>query len=261
MTDILKQIIENKALEVGEARVARPLNELKEAVRDLAPVHSLHEALKNTPGGIIAEFKRRSPSKGWIKKEAQVANIIPAYEEAGAAALSILTDKHFFGGTLSDVEAARPLTHLPILRKEFIIDAYQLYEARAAGADACLLIAAVLGAARCHELTTTAHEIGLEVLLEIHSAEEIEAISPDVDVIGVNNRNLRTFVTDPVQSMNLRPLLPQKAFPISESGLLNPHIARQLREEGYCGFLVGEAFMKADKPGEALRQYLEVLIS
>lgn len=261
MPNILNRIIVNKALEVGEARRQRSLSELKAAVRDLPPVHSLTASLQAHAGGVIAEFKRRSPSKGWIKQQASVATIVPAYQAAGAAAISVLTDKEFFGGSLSDVVEARRHTELPILRKEFVIDAYQLYEARAVGADACLLIVAAIGAARCRELAALAHDIGLEVLLEVHGEDELEAISSHVDVVGVNNRNLCTFVTDVAQSEALLPLLPAGVTAISESGLLDPLAARRLRKAGYQGFLVGEAFMKHHSPAEALKSYLGVLNS
>lgn len=259
MANILEQIVRDKAQEVAAARAARPLAEVRAAAADVPPARSLRLSLELTPGGIIAEFKRRSPSKDWIKREARVDEIIPAYEKAGAAGLSVLTDHRYFGGSLHDVAHARRLTSLPILRKEFVIDAYQLYEARAAGADACLLIVAAIGAERCRELAAEAHEAGLEVVLEVHSEEEIAACSRHVDIIGVNNRNLKVFRTDPAQSEQLYPLLPQGPLPVSESGLLDPLTARHLQEVGYRGFLVGEAFMRTEAPGEALRKYVQTL--
>lgn len=260
MPDILDTIMATKVREVEQARQRIPLRQLEKAVADLgAPCRSLRASLLSHKGGVISEFKRRSPSKDWIKRDAQVAQIIPAYEQAGAAALSILTDTTYFGGSLADVQEARPLTTLPILRKEFVLDEYQLFEARAAGADACLLIAAAIGAKRCRELAHEAHEIGLEVILEIHAEEELDAYSDHVDVIGVNNRNLKVFRTDTAQSERLFPLLPAEALPISESGLLQAETARHLQEVGYKGFLVGEAFMKTASPGDALQTYLSQL--
>ena len=220
---------------------------------------SMRQSILSHRGGIISEFKRRSPSKDWIKREARVEDIIPAYEAAGAAAISVLTDNTYFGGSLQDLIKARSLTNLPILRKDFVIDAYQLLEARVAGADACLLIAAALGADKCHELAEVAHNLKLEVLLEVHCAEELAAYSKHVDIIGVNNRNLKLFKTDTAISEALFAQLPTQALPISESGLLNNQVARHLQEIGYRGFLVGEAFMKTKNPGEALQQYIEPL--
>lgn len=260
MDNILQQIIVTKAEEVAAAKATLPLAELQDKCKDLAPTRSLKASLlSHAEGGIIAEFKRRSPSKDWIKREAKVEDIIPAYERAGAAGLSILTDSNYFGGSLDDVRTARPLTTLPILRKEFVIDAYQLYEARAAGADACLLIAAAIGTERCHELAAVAHEVGLEVILEVHSADELAAYCPEVDIIGVNNRNLKLFKTDTQLSADLYPLLPPNAVPISESGLLQAATARALRQVGYKGFLVGEAFMKTTQPGTTLHDYINTL--
>ncbi len=260
MSHILDTIMATKAVEVAQAKECTPLRELERAVAAVdAPCRSLRASLLSHKGGVISEFKRRSPSKDWIKRNAEVAQIIPAYEQAGAAALSILTDTTYFGGSLADVEQARALTSLPILRKEFVLDEYQLFQARAVGADACLLIAAAIGAKRCHELAREAHNIGLEVILEIHAEDELEAYSDHVDVIGVNNRDLRVFRTDTAQSERLFPLLPAEALPISESGLLQAETARRLQQIGYKGFLVGEAFMKAERPGEALKEYLSQL--
>lgn len=259
MENVLTRIMRDKAEEVAEAKRLRPLAELQSAVKDLPSVRSLRRSLETHDGGIISEFKRRSPSKDWINREARPADIIPSYERAGAAGLSILTDHKYFGGSVADVIEARPLTTLPILRKEFVCDEYQLYEARAIGADACLLIAAAIGNERCRELAATAHALGLEVILEVHAKEEIEAYSEDVDIIGVNNRNLKLFQTSPVQSEELFPFLPKAPLPISESGLLDPAVAHRLKDVGYKGFLVGEAFMRTPRPGDALREYIAAM--
>ncbi len=259
MDNILTQIIAYKAEELIATRQAVPLAEVRDRAADAPPTVSLTQSVKDHKGGVIAEFKRRSPSLGWIRRDANVTDLIPAYEAAGAAALSILTDKAYFGGNIDDIRTARQITSLPILRKEFVIDAYQLYEARAAGADACLLIAAAIGPARCHELADLAHEIGLEVILEIHEPEELTAWSAQVDIIGVNNRDLRSFVTDPERSLALRQYLPERSLPISESGLLDAHVAARLSKAGYRGFLIGEAFMKQPNPGDALKAYLDKL--
>lgn len=259
MANILDKIVTTKRIEVEEAKRKVPLHKLEDCIAKQAPVKSLRHSIETHRGGIIAEFKRRSPSKDWIKRNARPEDIIPQYEKAGAAGLSILTDNVYFGGSLADVKIAREKTSLPILRKEFVIDAYQLYEARAVGADACLLIAAAIGNERCKELASVAHKLGLEVILEVHSKEEIEAYSENVDIIGVNNRNLKVFKTDPQQSVELFEYLPKEVLPISESGLLDPSIATQLQAIGYKGFLVGEAFMRTPEPGKALAQYIEHL--
>ncbi len=259
MDTILDKIVATKQQEVEASEQAVPLVELKAMVRNLPATHSLRQSLLSHKGGIISEFKRRSPSKDWINRTAQVAKIIPAYQAAGAAALSILTDSTYFGGSLQDVKEARSLTTLPILRKDFVVGEYQLYEARAVGADACLLIAAVLGSERCKELAQLANEIGLETILEVHCAEELSAYSSHIDVIGVNNRNLKLFKTDTQISETLFPLLPQGALPISESGLLEAATAQRLQQVGYKGFLIGEAFMKTPRPGDALADYIRQL--
>lgn len=259
MANILDKIIASKQLEVDEAKQKVSIEQLKRQAAMQATPISMRQSILSHKGGIIAEFKRRSPSKDWIKRDARVEDIIPAYETAGAAGLSILTDNQYFGGNINDVKHARSLTSLPILRKEFVIDAYQLYEARAAGADACLLIAAAIGNERCKELAAVAHDIGLEVLLEVHAVEEIEAFSDNVDIIGVNNRNLKYFKTDPQQSVELYNHFPQGVLAISESGLLDPLVANKLQSIGYKGFLVGEAFMRTEQPGAALSHYIQCL--
>ena len=257
--NVLDRIMAVKAREVAEARALRPLSLLERAIADAPPTRSLRQAVARTPGGIISEFKRRSPSKGDIHAEACVADVLPAYERHGAAAASVLTDSSFFGGSLTDLGEARRCCTLPLLRKEFVLDRYQLAEARVAGADAVLLIAAAIGAERCHTLAREAHDMGLEVLLEIHRREELEAWSPCVDLIGVNNRDLTAFRTDPEQSLRLFPHLPAESLPISESGLLDPAWAARLAQCGYRGFLVGEAFMRTASPGEALARYLKAM--
>jgi len=240
--DILEQIIATKRQELAAERH-----------------RSLRAALLASPSGIIAEFKRKSPSRGWIHADAVPEEVVPAYEKAGAAALSILTDESYFGGSLDFIRRVRPLVDIPILRKDFIIDPRQLADARAAGADAVLLIAACLTKEACAELVREAHRLGLEVLLEIHSPEELSYVSPETDVVGVNNRHLGSFVTEVKTSFELAPLLRAKGVPvfISESGLSDPATVRALRGEGFRGFLMGESFMKCDDPGAALKSFLE----
>ena len=223
------------------------------------PRISMRACLSASPSGIIAEFKRRSPSKGWIKENAQADIIPPAYEAAGASALSILTDEKFFGGNLKDIRTVRSKVQLPILRKDFIIDEYQLYQARIVGADAILLIAAALRKEQCRMLAAKAHELGLEVLLEIHSEQELEYIEDNIDMVGVNNRNLGTFHTDVENSFRLAEKLPKEILFVSESGISSPQTVRQLRAAGFRGFLIGENFMKAPQPGDALKEFISLL--
>ena len=229
---------------------------------------SLKQALLDSPTGIIAEFKRKSPSKGWIHADARPEAVVPAYAAAGAAALSILTDESYFGGSLDYIRQVRPLVDLPILRKDFIIDPYQLYQAAEAGADAVLLIAACLSRADCAALTAEAHRLGLEVLLEIHDAAELDYVSPEVDVVGVNNRHLGSFVTDVQTSFDLAPLLSQPSTTpaqatgpvfVSESGIGDPETVRKLRAAGFRGFLMGEHFMKNPDPGAALADFIRAI--
>jgi len=286
--DILSEITGHKRIEVELQKQAVSPEQLREQVRDLmenspAPRRSMKRALASSPAGIIAEFKRRSPSKGWIYKTAKADEIPAAYEAAGASAISILTDAKFFGGSLRDIRTARPLVDIPILRKDFIIDEYQLLQARIAGADAVLLIAACLTQEECADLTARAHALGLEVLLEIHSPRELAYISKDVDMVGVNNRNLGTFVTDVENSFRIAGQLRQtiadacnisdarnipdaqgssdtpRNLPllVSESGISHPETICRLRTAGFRGFLIGETFMKTPQPGDALKGFIQ----
>lgn len=259
MKDILSEIIANKRFEVDRQKQAISIEQLREGVSEAAAARSMKQALVSSPSGIIAEFKRRSPSKGWIKQDARPEEIIPDYVAAGASALSILTDERFFGGSLKDIRTARSLADIPILRKDFIIDAYQLYQARLVGADAVLLIAAALPQEKCKELAFQAHELGLEVLLEIHSTEELGYIDETIDMVGINNRNLGTFFTDVENSFRLAGQLPQDAVLVSESGISDAGIVKRLRAAGFRGFLIGETFMKTPQPGETLRHFVQAL--
>lgn len=269
MKDILSEIVAHKQVEVAMHKQLVPTESLEDTVNTLPPTRrSMKAALAASDTGIIAEFKRKSPSKGWIHQDARPSEVIPAYWAGGASALSILTDEHFFGGTLKDIKAVRPLIQLPILRKDFIIDEHQLFEARLTGADAVLLIAACLSVDKCCELAAMAHSIGLEVLLEVHSEEELSYVSCHPDMLGVNNRNLGTFVTDVHNSFRMAEALKQAIdneaeapLLVSESGISKPEIVLQLREAGYRGFLMGEAFMKEMLPGMALKRFTKALRS
>ena len=242
MQDILQQIIAHKR---------------EEMVALYAKKNSLREALKQSETGIIAEFKRRSPSKGWIKEEGR-ADIIPlSYQQNGAAALSILTDEHYFGGNDDFIRQARQSgVTLPILYKNFVIDEAQLYAAALCGASTVLLIAACLSKQKCKTLLHSAHELGLEVLLEMHSEAELEYAELGPDLCGINNRNLGSFVTDVDNSFRLAELLPKDAVKVSESGISDPATVRALRQAGFRGFLIGETFMKTPSPGQALADFV-----
>ena len=260
MKDILEEIVAHKRIEVAEQKEQTPARKLYAEVERImsegVSKRSLSQALTENDFGIIAEFKRKSPSKGWIKEDGKPEEIPLSYEQNGAAALSILTDEMYFGGSLDFIRKARPLVNLPILRKDFIIDEYQLFQARHVGADAVLLIAADLSKQEVRSLTATAHELALEVLLELHSEHELDYADSDVDALGVNNRNLGTFVTDVQNSFRLASQLPQDKVLVSESGISNPDTIRLLREAGYRGFLIGESFMKTDNPGRALKEFI-----
>lgn len=260
MKDILEEIIACKQKEIENLRQIVKEDILCDNCLAQRPRRSMRKALVSVPYGIIAEFKRKSPSKGWIKKEGR-SDIIPLdYERNGASALSILTDTPFFGGSLHDIATARPLTERPILRKDFIIDEYQLYQTRIIGADAVLLIAAALTPEKCHALADKAHELELEVLLEIHREEEIDYINDNIDMIGINNRNLGSFRTDVENSFRLIEKLPREMVKVSESGISDPEKIKALHDVGFDGFLIGETFMKTENPGDTLQQFMRELI-
>ncbi len=259
MKDILSEIIANKRFEVDLQKQAISIEQLQEGISEAPAIRSMKQALVSSKSGVIAEFKRRSPSKGWIKQGALPEEIIPSYVKAGASALSILTDEKFFGGSLKDIRTARPLVEVPILRKDFIIDEYQLYQAKIVGADAVLLIAAALELEKCNELAEKAHSLGLEVLLEIHNSDELGYINKEVDMVGINNRNLGTFFTDVENSFRLAGQLPQNAVLVSESGISDPETVKRLRAAGFRGFLIGETFMKTGQPGETLQNFLQAI--
>ncbi len=262
--DILEEIIAHKRIEIAAQEQNVPISFLEDLLEkndDMAKVHSMKASLAASATGIIAEFKRRSPSKDWINRNAD-AKVIPAsYQQAGASALSILTDEHFFGGGLRDIRAARPTVSLPILRKDFIISRYQLLQAKAAQADAVLLIAAALSKEECNALACEAHKLGLEVLLEMHHEGELDYVNEYVDMAGINNRNLGTFHTDVENSFRMAEKLPADILKVSESGISNPETVKLLRQEGFRGFLIGETFMKTANPGNTLYTFIKELES
>ena len=245
MMDILEQIVATKREELQRMREAKP---------------SLRQSLLDSPTGIIAEFKRRSPSRGWIKEEGSAAVIPLSYQKNGAAALSILTDRQYFGGHDRFISEARASgVTLPVLYKNFVVDELQLYEALLCGASAVLLIAACLSLSDCGRLMAKAHELGLEVLLEMHDERELEYAGLKPDLCGINNRHLGSFQTDVATSFRLASLLPEDAVKVSESGISSPETVCRLREAGFRGFLIGETFMREADPGAALRAFLAKL--
>ena len=258
--DILDEIVAYKRQEIEAQKKMFPLDLLQNLCDDEErQTLSMSKSLRESSTGIIAEFKRKSPSKGWIKEEG-APNVIPVkYAQNGASALSILTDEHFFGGSLGYIRQVRDKVELPILRKDFIIDPYQVYQARTIGADAILLIAACLTKEQYRELSHLAHELSLEVLLEIHTESELDYVDDEVDMVGVNNRNLGTFHTDVQNSFRLAEKLPQGNVLVSESGISSPDTIKQLRTCGFQGFLIGESFMKTSNPGAALHSFIHAL--
>ena len=257
IADILQTIVAHKRTEIAHQEEAVSCDALIRQLGTLRPSKSLKQALLGSPTGIIAEFKRRSPSKGWIAPQADPTLIVPGYERAGASGISVLTDQEFFGGSLNDLQRVRPLTQLPILRKDFIISPYQLYQAKRVGADIVLLIAAALTVDECKNLSRLAHQLEMEVLLEIHTEAELDYLNECVDLNGVNNRNLGTFHTDVENSFRLAQKLPKELIWVSESGISQPETMQQLREVGFRGFLMGERFMKTSFPVEALSDFLQ----
>ena len=257
--DILTEIVAHKRIELEAFKAEKPLSVIAKEVENMLDTKpaSMRQALMTSDSGIIAEFKRKSPSKGWIKEEGKAEEIPLSYQQNGAAALSILTDQHYFGGEDEFIVKARKSgVTIPVLYKNFVIDEYQLFQARLCGASAALLIAACLSKKECAMLMTRAHELGLEVLLEMHSEPELEYAETGADMCGINNRNLGTFITNVENSYRLAELLPKEACKVSESGISNPHTVKELRQAGFNGFLIGENFMKTPNPGEALRTFV-----
>lgn len=257
--NILDTIIGYKRTEVAGQKAVAPAASLEKSAYFSRRPFSLKAALGD-PGstGIIAEFKRRSPSKGVINDRVSAADVTRGYTQAGAACLSVLTDRHFFGGGNADLVAAR-VNEIPILRKEFIIDEYQIMEARAIGADVILLIAACLTPAEVRRLAVFARKLELEVLLEIHHEDELGHICEETELVGVNNRDLKTFTVDIERSIRLSRRIPAGKILIAESGISRVETILQMKEAGFRGFLIGESFMKADDPGAAFQRFVREL--
>ncbi len=255
---ILDQINADKRLEVAKAKASVSISELMKYPAYNKPVPSLTKFLLSPEkSGIIAEHKRQSPSKGMINGNVNLAQVVKGYEEGGASAVSVLTDQKYFGGNLADLKEAASLLSIPILRKDFIVDEYQIHEAKAYGAAIILLIAASLTADEVDRFAKLAWELGMEVLFEVHNEEELLKISDQVNVVGVNNRDLKTFHVDIQQSVKLATLIPDRFIKISESGISNPDTMKMLKTQGYQGFLMGENFMKEADPAKAFRNFVQ----
>lgn len=258
--NILNKIAATKRIEVESSKALLPQELLRDIVQECTTQKcsrtplSLKRSVKQASVGIIAEFKRRSPSKGTINQSADVVTTIKAYEKGGAAGCSVLTDTPFFGGSLTDLNVARHTANIPLLRKDFIIDPYQILQAKIHGADAILLIASLLDYHKVGEFTDIAHEYELEVLLELHTPEECDRYFSEIDLVGVNSRNLSDFVTDLAVAEKMVNSLPDSAVKIAESGIKSPEDIKKLKATGYDGFLIGEMLMKAANPEALLRE-------
>ena len=258
--DILEKIIADKRREVELKKAIIPVSQLENSVLFNSRTHSLSKLLQNSTSGIIAEHKRKSPSKQTINSSFTVEEVVKGYQNSGVCGISVLTDMKYFGGSLDDLLLARASVTIPLLRKEFIINEYQLLEAKAHGADVILLIAAVLTRQEIKYLSEFAQSLGLEVLLEIHNEDELyKAIMPSLNMIGVNNRNLKTFEVSLNYSKELANLIPKEFVKISESGISNVADVKDLQQFGYQGFLIGENFMKTDNAGLAASEFIKQL--
>ena len=260
MKTILDQIVEKKKEEVSIKKTNKTTNELIDnEYYNQKSKSSKNSILDPNKNGIIAEFKRKSPSKGFINEFADVKNVVSDYEKFGASVVSVLTDEHFFGGNFDIFSIARNNLTIPILRKDFIVDAYQVHETKAIGADLLLLIAECLDKNEILDLASLAKEIGLEILLEVHSEDQLEKLNDCIDLIGVNNRNLKTFEVDLEKSKQILKQLPENKTKIAESGIYDTETIFDLKNAGFDGFLIGENFMKESNPGKAFEEFTQNL--
>lgn len=257
---ILDKIIVDKRREVALKKIITPISQLENSFLFNSRTNSLSKLLQNSTSGIIAEHKRKSPSKQTINSSFTVEEVTKGYQNAGVCGISVLTDMKYFGGSIEDFLQARASVTIPLLRKEFIIDEFQLLEAKANGADVILLIAAVLTRQEIKHLSEFAQSLGLEVLLEVHNVEELKkAVMPSLNMIGVNNRNLKTFEVNLMYSKELADLIPNDFVKISESGITDISDIKELQQFGYQGFLIGENFMKTENPGLAASEFIKQL--
>ena len=258
--DILEKIVKDKYKEVELKKSLIPSSQLEQSVLFERKGASLATALRNSSTGIIAEHKRRSPSKSTINQNTNVGQVAKGYEKAGVCGMSVLTDIKYFGGSIEDLLLARACVDMPLLRKEFIIDEYQIIEAKAYGADVILLIAAILSKEKIKTFSELAKSLNLDVLLEVHNEEELhKSIMPSLDMLGVNNRNLKTFEVSLDISKSLSKLIPDEFVKVSESGISSTEAIQDLKQYGYQGFLIGENFMKTDNPGQSAAEFIKKL--
>tara|TARA_R110000868_G_scaffold128108_3_gene336057 strand:- start:346 stop:1128 length:783 start_codon:yes stop_codon:yes gene_type:complete len=259
--DILEKIEIDKRKEVELRKSLIPVSQLEQSVLFERQTFSLANNLRNSKSGIIAEHKRRSPSKSVINNGLNVQDVAKGYEDAGVCGISVLTDGKYFGGSLDDLLTARASCNIPLLRKEFIVDEYQMLEAKAYGADVILLIAAILSRDEIKQFSEFAKSLNLDVLLEVHNEEELhKSIMPSLDMLGVNNRNLKTFDVSLNTSKSLSSLIPDDFVKVSESGISNIEAIKELQPYGYQGFLIGENFMKTDNPGASAAEFIKGLL-
>jgi indole-3-glycerol phosphate synthase len=258
--NILDKIVIDKRKEVALRKSLIPLKQLETSVLFERSTFSLSERLKNSTSRIIAEHKRRSPSKAVINQSLNVHDVAKGYEDAGVCGMSVLTDGKYFGGSLDDLLLARASCNLPLLRKEFIINTYQIVEAKAYGSDVILLIAAILTKEEIKQFSELAKSLDLDVLLEVHNLDELQkSIMPTIDMLGVNNRNLKTFEVSLETSKALNKHIPNDFIKVSESGISSIEAIKELQPYGYRGFLIGENFMKTDNPGESAKSFIKKL--
>lgn len=259
---ILERIVKDKYQEVALKKALIPIKQLERSVLFERPIVSLSNVLKSSATGIIAEYKRRSPSKAVINQDLNVQDVARGYGNAGVCGMSVLTDGKYFGGSLDDLLIARASCKLPLLRKDFIIDEFQILEGKAHGADVILLIAAVLSTAEIKQFSELAKSLDLDVLLEVHNKKELQkSIMPSIDMLGVNNRNLKTFEVSLETSKTLSPLIPNDFIKVSESGISSTEAIKALQPYGYKGFLIGENFMKTNDPGASASNFINALES
>lgn len=252
---ILDKIVAHKKEEIAIAKKKTSVEELMDKKYFYRKPLNFIYHLKQNPHGIIAEFKRKSPSKNDINIQAKVDEIVPLYKENGASCVSVLTDEHFFAGSLNDLKTARKYD-IPLLRKDFILDVYQLYEAKAYGADCILLIANILTKEEIRDLTDFAHDLGLKVLLEFYGGEDFSKYYSKIKMVGINNRNLNTFEVDYEHAIKMRNELPEDTLTVAESAIYSPEIYKELKANGFDAFLMGEYFMREENAGDQLKNFI-----